>query len=142
MTDLRPRLAAAIDAAVGESLVRAWVWGQWDCAMACARVLEGALGYDPAARWRGRYSTPRGFMRVLKRDGYVCLQGALASVAVERRWREIAPEEAAKGDVGVAEARGLQSCVLNWTPGYWLGFRDAGHGFVPSGAIVKAWSIA
>jgi hypothetical protein len=45
-------------------------WGQHDCAIFAAGAVEALTGRDLAAPYRGRYSTMRGGLRVIRRDGF------------------------------------------------------------------------
>lgn len=44
--------------------------GRHDCALFAAGAVAAMTGSDPAAPWRGRYTTLRGGLRVLRRAGY------------------------------------------------------------------------
>ncbi|MDZ4094525.1 MAG: hypothetical protein U1D35_06395 [Paracoccaceae bacterium] len=46
-------------------------YGTHDCALFAAGAVEAMTGADPAARWRGRYSTVRGGLRHLRAAGYL-----------------------------------------------------------------------
>jgi hypothetical protein len=60
------RLVAYLDTA-GR---RAFVEGQHDCALFAAGAVAAMTGVDYAADYRGRYSTTRGGLRVLRRAGF------------------------------------------------------------------------
>lgn len=48
---------------------REFLWGQWDCiTMACSAV-EAMTGHDPAAAYRGRYSSAAGAKAILRELG-------------------------------------------------------------------------
>lgn len=142
---LRHRLIAALDDALDLAQEQDWVWGERDCALWAANVIRGPLSYDPAERFRHRYTTARGYLRVLRREGYRSLGEALAAVARERGWRTIAPKDARRGDLGFAPIAGnaaVGACLLNYTATHWVGFRTRGHAYMPAGTITIAWSIA
>ena len=66
-------LAEAIDAARD----RPFRWGRHDCAIWAfdlRRAIAG--GHDVAALWRGRYTTARGAVRVMRRLGWQSLEAA------------------------------------------------------------------
>lgn len=44
--------------------------GAHDCALFAAGAVQAMTGVDPAAAWRGRYTTLVGGLRVIKRDGH------------------------------------------------------------------------
>jgi len=67
------RLVDTIEAARGQP----FSWGRHDCAtFAFDLRREIAGGYDVAALWRGRYTTPRGAVRVMRRLGWQTLEAA------------------------------------------------------------------
>jgi len=67
------RLVAAVEA----TRDRPFCWGRHDCAtFAFDLRREIAGGYDVAALWRGRYSTARGALRVMRRLGWQTLEAA------------------------------------------------------------------
>ena len=45
-------------------------YGQHDCAIFAAGAVQAMTGLDLAEGWRGRYSTLRGGLRVLRAQGY------------------------------------------------------------------------
>jgi hypothetical protein len=49
---------------------RPFVPGQHDCALFTAGAVAAMTGIDYAADYRGRYTTTRGGLRVLRRDGF------------------------------------------------------------------------
>jgi hypothetical protein len=66
-------LAEAIEAARD----RPFRWGRHDCAtFAFDLRREIAGGHDVAALWRGRYTTARGALRVMRRLGWSSLEAA------------------------------------------------------------------
>lgn len=77
-------------------------WGGQDCCLFAADWVQLCTGEDPAARWRGTYSTMLGAVRHVTRAGGVCrLPEAAGLVPVE-------PQFAGRGDIaGVATSLGL-----------------------------------
>ena len=70
-----PHWEQVLAAAVTQAEARPFAWGQHDCAtwaFDLRRDLTG--GPDHAALWRGRYRTPRGCQRVLRRLGWRTLE--------------------------------------------------------------------
>ena len=49
---------------------RQLAYGQHDCALFAAGAVQAMTGIDLADGWRGRYSTLRGGLRVLRAQGY------------------------------------------------------------------------
>ncbi len=60
--DWTTRLNAEIQAAQG----RPFSWGEFDCCLFAADCCEAVCGVDPAAPYRGRYTTEVGAKRVLR----------------------------------------------------------------------------
>jgi hypothetical protein len=65
-----------------------------DCALFVADCLQAITGEDPAADFRGRYSSDIGAMRVIRNAGFANLADLVSS-----RLDEIAPVRAQVGDV-------------------------------------------
>lgn len=63
MTDLDAWLAAE------EARPFEGFWGRQDCLLFMADWVEARTGRDPAARWRGRYATQTGAVRLILRAG-------------------------------------------------------------------------
>lgn len=73
--------------------------GLMDCALHGASALEAMTGVDLAAPYRGRYTTFRGGLRVLRKDGYA---DHIALATAHLRTRE-AGQTARPGDLAVVE---------------------------------------
>ncbi|MCQ0987553.1 DUF6950 family protein [Jiella marina] len=70
-------------------------YGEFDCALGFASGLVDALtGEDPAAPYRGRYTTAVGAVRVMRNEGYQTLADLAGS-----HLREIHVSEAMLGDL-------------------------------------------
>lgn len=54
----------------------AWQRGVNDCFVAAANQLTAWYGKDPMARYRGRYRSMSGYLRVIREDGYTDAQAA------------------------------------------------------------------
>lgn len=48
---------------------RPFSWGEFDCCLFAADVIEILTGIDPAVDFRGRYETAAGALRVMKKEG-------------------------------------------------------------------------
>ncbi len=126
------RLATAVEAA----RVRAFEWGQHDCAIWAfdlRRDLTG--GEDVAGLWRGRYRTAAGARRVMRRLGWHSLEDAgrallgapLPSVSFAQR-----------GDLVLSSTSlGFGVCLGALA----AGIAPAGMIFVPLAATALAWRI-
>ncbi len=127
-------------------------WGEDDCALWCANVLREVLGFDPAARFRNRYTTARGYRRVLRHEGLASLEEAIDGVARQCGWPCIDPAEAETGDLGiihVSASRGAEAgrgrlqalaCVIRRGP-LWAGRRHLGVGHLPTEQVIRVWSV-
>ncbi len=129
---LERALAAAMGAA-GEMR-----WGKDDCALWCANILHDALGYDGAARFRGRYRTRIGAGRVLGKAG---LAGALRAAGRKHGWRLITEGQEMVGDIGIAVLNDMPSTVICRAPGWFIGRNESGWTALPAASIRVIWAV-
>jgi len=135
----RERLNKAIRVAVPVWCSEPFVWGSADCLLSLADIIKDARGYDPAAPFRGRYSTRIGALRVTREFGGY--EGALEAMAYDADWREIDPSSAKIGDIGIVEnARGAVGGVIKDNV-LWLGRKDFGFHAFPTERIARAWRV-
>lgn len=118
-------------------------WGEDDCALWVANALRDPLGYDPAAKVRGRYRTRRGAMRTTGRAG---LLGQLRAIARARHWKRIDPRLAQAGDVGMAWTTGpsgkpVLATVMCRARGWFVGRNEMGFSAVAADRVAVAWSV-
>jgi len=128
--DWPERLAAAVEAARGAP----FEWGRHDCATwVCDTVADLTRVASAAEAWRGRYSTAKGSLKVLRRLGWSDL-GEMGDALFGAR---VTPLAAQRGDVAMAgDALGLvvgQSVAV-------LG--EDGLVMVPLQDAVAAWRVA
>lgn len=139
----RRRLEAALLNAIDAACAEPMRWGEDDCALWCAGVLRGALDYDPAADFRGRYRSRKGAHRRLGRGG---LAGALRKVGKRHGWKVIKPAQAQVGDIGLAdviyEGKKAASCVICRSPGWFVGRNEFGITALPASKVRIAFKIA
>lgn len=89
-----PHWRSALSRCIEEALQRPFEWGRHDCALFAADAVLAMTGVDPAEVWRGRYSTPRGAITVLRRGGHD------DHIAVAAGYLpEVHPSRAAMGDI-------------------------------------------
>lgn len=129
--DWRTRLTAWFAAHAREPFVH----GRHDCALFAFGAVAAMGGPDLAAPWRGRYTTLRGGIRLLRRDGHED-HVALAASALE----EIAPARARPGDLAVVSTpEGPALGVVSGATVHVLG--PAGLALVPRGEAVRAFRV-
>lgn len=77
-------------------------WGAHDCAVGlAARAVEAMTGVDLAARWRGRYDSAAGALRVLKEEGFADLETLCRSLLPP-----VHPSMAQLGDIALVPVDG------------------------------------
>ena len=109
--------------------------GHHDCALFAAGAVEAVTGVDPAAQWRGRYSTKAGGLRALARAGYADHIVATAGILPE-----IAPAFAAVGDIACVADPDTGQPVLGLVQGEMIYvLREDGLGLLPRGAMTRAF---
>lgn len=83
------------DALLDDIRRRPFCYGEHDCALGlAAAAVEAITGVDIAARYRGRYHSRVGALRVLRNDGFADLAELAAQLLPE-----IAPGRAQRGDI-------------------------------------------
>jgi hypothetical protein len=132
---------AALEQALGQAMATAGEmrWGRDDCALWCANILNAALGYDGAARFRGRYRTRSGARRVLGHGG---LPGALRAAARKHGWRRIEPGAEQVGDIGILMQGDLPVTVICRAPGWFVARSEQGWSAIPAKTIRVIWAVA
>lgn len=138
----RQRLEAAVLTGMERAGRDVMVWGKDDCALWCANIVNDALGYDPVASFRGRYTTRRGAMRVMGRKG---LLGAMRNAARRHKWKRINPAMAQPGDVGLTwvehAGKATLATVICRAHDWFVGRNENGWTAVRSKHVVAAWSV-
>ena len=97
---------------------RPFQWGELDCALFAAGWAMQMTGIDPAADWRGKYSTEQGCARILKRHGGLL---TLAANGAQRAGL-ISTETPSIGAIGVLEvetARGRDLALAIYVGSFW-----------------------
>lgn len=131
-----------LDAALQAARRKPFAWGGHDCCLFAADAVDAMCGADPAsgiaARWRGRYRTPKGARGWLKRLGGI--DGLMKRAGIGP---EVAPLLAQRGDVVAlapapgAESAGLMLGICIGT--HVAGAAPAGFCLVPLAAGQRAW---
>ncbi len=145
---MRQRAVAEIEAAMLRWSAAPMQWGRDDCMLAVADIVHNLTGNDPARRFRGRYRSRSGALRLLGPAGAVRAVGNIAGALHGKR---IKPALALPGDVGlvpivVKNARGkpvqVYAAAICRGPGWFVGRREFGFAGFPAERITIAWSIA
>lgn len=141
---LRARLEAQVKLAMTQACAREMRWGRDDCALWCADILQGVLGYDAAASFRGSYRSRRGAHRVLGRKG---LGEALRKVARKHRWVRIPAAYAQPGDIGLTwtlvpgSTKPVLATAICCSQGWFVARNERGVTGLPASKIALCWSI-
>jgi hypothetical protein len=113
-------------------------YGVFDCALICAEWVRFVRDVDPAAAWRGRYSTEAEMDMILRgRGGIIALFDAcLGGVGIERSPFPL------RGDVVVVGTpQGLTGGVLTGPMVIFAGRRGIVELQIKLAAVVAAWEI-
>jgi hypothetical protein len=133
MTRLRdwPSRFAAL---VAGARARPFAWGSHDCCLWAADAVQALTGRDPAAQWRGTYSSELGAFRIVFTLGGLPAIAALGGV-------EIPPGLSVTGDVGTVRwPDGIVSLGVCGGDGRWLVVGDAGLVTLRDCAL-RAWGV-
>jgi len=117
---------------------RSFCWGHSDCGMFCADWVWFVRGVDPAAAWRGRYSTEAELSLILKGCGGIIahFDRCLGGVGIERSPIPM------RGDVVIVESpQGLTGGVLTGPMVLMAGKRGIIERQIKLAAIVAAWEV-
>lgn len=129
--DWKARLVAHLE----RSSRASYALGQHDCALFAAGAVEAVTGHDPAAAWRGRYSTLNGGLKLLRKAGH---QDYIEATAAHLP--EIHPSAAAPGDIAVVEDPSTGSLVLGVVQGEMIYvLREDGLGLAPRATLRRAF---
>lgn len=98
-------------------------WGETDCCLWPADWVLQRRGFDPAAQWRGRYSTEEQALEFVTEAG-----------GMVKMWSSVLPmldrvDEPRDGDVGVVLVSGVRGPVANgsiYAAGRWSFLADRG----------------
>jgi len=123
-----------------DALTRKFEWGKWDCALAACDAVNAITGVDPAAAFRGKYSTEAEALFLLGPEG---LGVFAAAIAKQFGMAEARPKFAHRGDVALVD---------NGLPGVALGIVDLSGRFswcvverglvrMPMERWLKAWRV-
>ena len=112
--------------------------GLYDCGHFAAGAVEAMTGVDHLAPYKGRYESVRGYLRLLKDDGYDSV-GAFCTAALGE---PISVLLAQRGDVVMTEQDGLEALgVCNGQNAVFLS-RMGGLVELPMADCSQAWRVA
>lgn len=130
-----PDWPARLNAALRPHRGAAFEYGRHDCAILAADAVKAVTGSDPAAAWRGRYTTKAGGLRHMRRAGHADQIGLAAAL-----FAEIHPSAAGAGDLAVVE--GPWGPVLAVVTGPAVAvFAPAGLAFLPLTEARRAFKV-
>jgi hypothetical protein len=108
-------------------------YGTSDCALFAAGALYAMTGSDPSADYRGRYTSLRGGLRILRKDGFRDHVERAAALLTEE-----APQRTRVGDIAVVETS--EGPSLGVVQGEWIAVRTlSGLGFVPADQATRVF---
>lgn len=129
----QPNWHQRLDALVGASLRRPFVWGEHDCCLFAADAVLAITGTDPATGLRGTYRTEAQAQALLQQLGGLQAIGARAGQAV-------APLMAQAGDVGLVND-GQRDLLAVCTGPHWLAPCRRGLAVLPFNTASMAWRV-
>lgn len=142
----RSRLCAALEAQIVKVCAEPLIWGENDCCVFAANVIRDALGYDPAASFRGRYDDHESARVAVAPFG---LGHTMRRVASDCGWTRIDPEQAETGDIGlVLHVQFGIAVVICKAKGWFMGRGGHGTSLIPAvnkaypkSSVRVAWSV-
>ena len=108
-------------------------WGRFDCCLFAADCCQLVSARDPAALYRGRYTTELGAKRVLASE-----HGSLAA-AFGALYSEVPPAMAQRGDVVLFESDLGLTAGVQWVDGVWAVGLNGVVFVTPD--VLKAWRV-
>lgn len=131
--DWHPRLVAWLT----EVARLPFAYGSHDCALFAAGAVAAMTGHDFAAPWRGRYTTLRGGLRVLRAAGFADHVSLAQSVLPPR-----APAFAQPGDLAViGDTPGDRALGVVQGPGVYVLSPSGALALVPRMQAVAALEV-
>ncbi|MCZ4501029.1 MAG: hypothetical protein JWQ74_3584 [Marmoricola sp.] len=102
-----PHWRQRLDAWVAKSVAMPFAWGAHDCGLNAGSAAEAQIGIDFADRFRGKYSTPEGGLKLLRKAGFANHADFTASV-----FPEIPVAFAQIGDIVAVEIDGAITLMI------------------------------
>ena len=107
--DWTTQLATTIKAATE----RPFSWGEFDCCLFAADCAVAVCGVDPAAVYRGRYTSEAGAKRLLKK-----VHGSLEA-AWDACFARVQPGLIQRGDIALYEGPNGRGVSVFWADDFW-----------------------
>lgn len=128
-----PDWAKALHQTIEAARERPFLWGETDCCLFVADCCAAVCGVDPAADYRGRYTTETGAKRVLiKRHGSL-------DAAFDACFERVEPAMAQRGDICMHETPDGMAMAVRWA-GAWWAMSHAGAGRVSVTPLI-CWRV-
>lgn len=102
-------MAESLESYITRTMDEPFVWGECDCTLWVANWWVARHGEDPAAHYRGEYST---------RDGAEWLTRRGLIETIDECVRDFRKDEAERGDIGVIEVIGRELAAI-FTGSHW-----------------------
>ncbi|MBC3411275.1 hypothetical protein HU720_08155 [Pseudomonas sp. SWRI51] len=112
---------------------RPFSWGEFDCCLFAADCSMAICGVDPAASYRGRYTTETGAKRLLKRN-HGSLEGAWDAC-----FSRVEPAFTQRGDVALYDGPNGRGVAVYWAGDFWSASEE-GVGRIDCAPLV-VWRI-
>lgn len=87
-----------------EHAAKPFAWGSTDCILSACNLIAAMTDVDPAAEFRGKYSTELGARKAIKRAGHDSLETLAEKIAADHGMQEVGPKFAHRGDLVVFDA--------------------------------------
>jgi hypothetical protein len=130
LNDWPSRFAALVESVRS----RQFAWGSHDCCLWAADAVLATTGHDPAAQWRGVYSTESAAHDLVASLGGLPAVAGLGGV-------EIDPLFAIAGDVGLVRwPDGVVSLGVS-SGDLWMCVGDSGLVFFSRDAAIRTWGV-
>lgn len=133
LADWRVRLDAYFAMVVGTP----FQYGRHDCALFVAGAVEAMTGSDPAAPWRGRYTTLEGGLKALRKAAYLTPLELVGDL-----FAPVAPALAQVGDIAQLDVEGGLPALGIVAGEVVAVLRPEGLGWVPRMLAVSAWRVS
>lgn len=117
-------------------------WGAHDCALFSCNCILQETGDDPAAWFRGKYSTKAAAYQALKEFAGGGLEETAVKITTARNYPEVLPLMAQRGDVALCNMGGNDTLgIISFTGRHVLIAADVGIAAHPLSIIRRAWRV-